>query len=414
MLTNVNADNLTPEHISDAFDEALATIRGVQERLFAVRRAPLTLSRREALPVTIPSAIGTVRVGGPPQPLGGLGTFLVHSNLEPYFRGPELTDEESERLRMVLVAPPPVFSLYLSLMREARLAAVRRGDYRTAAIMAGAAAESFLDMLLLHLMWEECATPADAARVFADPRRGLQARITKDLAPRVGRSWDLTKPGAPHDWHVHVYGLRNRAVHSAYFPTHAEIDSSLDALEKLVAFVVDALLRPDRIARYPRTAISLAGQEGVESRGLWVGTLKRIAEDPAEPDWMESFNRWSAAVDLQRRLHSGVATPTPEADEAVVLAIFGPDGSTEWVLHHRETRMAAPTATPTEAESGPVASSLHELVSRLREHGLVERRSAAMAWTSHGLEATGDWVPEYLLVPEASLMLDRSDPGLRG
>lgn len=401
-----------PDAVSDAFDEALAAIRHLQGAFHLVRHQPLTLCRRETLPVAIPFAIGILQRGSLPKQSTGLSLFLTNMNVGSHTLEPDLDSEEIELLRHAFTSPPHAFSSFVDLTREARLASDTRGDQRTAAIMAGAASEALLDTVLLHMMWEESADPVDVARTFEDRRQGLTSRVTRELAKRVGGSWDLTKDHAYREWHEACYGLRNRAVHGAYFPTPQETHRSIQAVEGMLAKIGQSLRDPARRQRYPRTLILIASPDKLRQEGLWTGAVRKVALSADEPNWAHSFGAWVRAVETQRAVQAGTA-PKPDAHQAKLLYIVQPDAGSRWVLHDHEAGMACLASRPPEADQEPLATSLsklHETVATARSD---TAHSVLMTGGVYQTQPLDDWAPAHTLVPDAAVLLDRSDPGLK-
>lgn len=191
-------------------------------------------------------------------------------------------------------------------------------------------------------------------------------------------------------------------------PTIGEAQASVAGLEKLGEFISERLSDPARLSRYPRTAMALLGEQWLREANLWRGTVRKVAEDNDEPSWSELFARWRATVE-QLRLQEAEAEVL-SANEAILLLIITPGGEETWVLHDRERRLAAQTEGPSEP------SAALETVSRLREalkaDPPVHAVSVAMPQGPLGHAPTSEWLPEYHLVPDAAVMLDRSDPGL--
>lgn len=400
--------------ISDAFDEAVTCIRKLQESYYQVRRRPLTLCRRETLPLMVPFAVGQLRFETPPRLVSGLNMFLTNTNTGAFTRDEPLTDDEEELLAVTHRRPPHAFSDHLDLLREAQLATQTRGDHRAAAVMAGAASETFLDTLLLHLLWEECTTPEDAASIFADPRRALLARTKRELATRVGGTWNEHERGPFARWHQACYLLRHRAVHAAYFPTAHEVHAAIAAINDLVAMVGQRLREPTRTGRYPRTTIMLAGESKLRNEGRWRGKIQRVAADPTEPNWAGSFRAWSAVVQLHRDMLAGAA-PVPDAARARLLLVLNAASAIDghrWVLHDHDTAMACLSSRPVEADTEPLAGTLQTVTTATASLD-VAAHSMLMSGGNYTATPIGDWVPAHQLVPEAAVMRDRSDPGLR-
>ena len=162
--------------VSDAFDRALECIQRLQKAYSVVQQWPMRLVTRETLPFTVPWAMRTIMEESDGWP-EGLSLYLLHRDIAAWVDPGQLNDEELGALDVAVRRDEGPFASYTDLRREAFVALHRRGDYRTAVLMAAIAAEMFLDDLLLHMMWEDAVRPEDAAAEFADPRVGVIGRV---------------------------------------------------------------------------------------------------------------------------------------------------------------------------------------------------------------------------------------------
>lgn len=275
------------------------------------------------------------------------------------------------------------------------------------ALLAGIAAESLLDELLLHLLWEEGCTPEDAATRWQD---GLVARVEQVIAPRLGGPWDLTGNNPPGHWSQRVAALRNRVAHTGYAPDVDEASQALQAVDQLVTHLCDRLAHPSKLSTYPRTATALAGKRGLERRGALTKKVLALQHDPTEPDWKETFNRWKEAW---RRCRADITGPPrrPDPTQSWPMLLSDEDGTEQWVLHDRDSAMATTiTVDVTDPAIQPQFERARGTVQHARARGLDGRVSTAIQGVRYEpLAPDALWVEEYHYVPLTGVMVDRRD-----
>lgn len=401
------ADRLL-SRLSGALSAAVDDIRDIQKAYHAVTRHPITLLTRERLPPFLPIIIRRLDAISQPD-TWWQGLIRVNDNLWP-LAGPETL--EKDQLRMVggmrtRVAQHGAFSAYLDLHREAVSALHRQGDTRMSGILAAVAAETLLDELLLHLMWEEAGRPEDVATQWGETT--LVNRVKREYSSRLGGQWDLRFPNAVTRWHREVAALRHRIVHGAYVPTPGQASLAITRVEELVEHLCDRLADKRHRQVYPRTALALAGESGLRRRNAYSALLTALQQDPQEPLWDETFARWRSTVNRLRRDRDAQPREA-HAEQARLLAVRRPDGSVHWCLHDPDSCLAAPVTVdladvPEKQKEGQIA--VLDRVSRESPDDAVsidvERD------TSLPVELAGPWREEYRLVPLVGVMVDRSD-----
>ena len=263
-------------------------------------RHPITLLTRERLPPFLPILIRRLNAADQPE-TWWQGLIRVNDNLWP-LAAPEILDRE-ELLAVghmrTRVAQHGAFSAYLDLHREAVAALHRQGDTRMSGILIAVAAETLLDELLLHLMWEEAQRPEDVAPQWGETT--LVNRVKREFSPRIGGQWDMRSPNAVTRWHREVAALRHRIVHGAYVPTAEEVSLAITRVDELVEHLCDRLAIKRHRQVYPRTALALAGESGLRRRNAYSVDLTDLQQDPREPLWDETFTRWRSTVNRLRR-----------------------------------------------------------------------------------------------------------------
>jgi hypothetical protein len=394
------------ERLQSALDVAIYDVRSIQRAYHAITRHPINLLTRERLPSHVPFTLRRLEdIGVPGRSTRGL--LEANRNLWAVLRPPGLTDAQlaampSTRLRV----DKGSFSAYLDLYREADASFRRHGDYRLAALLAGVASESLLDDLLMYLMWEEAMTPEEAADQWTE---GLDGRVKRLYASRIGGSWDLSGSSPIAEWSKTVAELRNRVVHGAYVPSFAESSDALRAVRRLVSYLCDRLSSDRVVQLYPRTCLALAGWPGLERRGVEGRHIRDLLASPEEPPWDETFARWKEALQLIRRDRLG-APRSPSEVGAYLLAVLTPDGVLRWCLHDRRVSMAEAVAVRESDIPESTRRGLDGWVEEARAQQLVEPVSFALHNEAlPTFTRTGQWVEEYHLVPMAGVMVDRSD-----
>lgn len=397
--------------LTDAFEAGLAWIQRLQEAHYVVRRMPISMCTRETLPPFVPFAAGKFRDDGPPEEVRGMGVFALHNNMSRVVRDETLTSSETQLLAIVLhmssIGHP--FFAYLASSREAEVALLHRGDYRASVLATATGAESILDGLLLHLLWEDCVSPERAADIFSR-RAGIKGRLSGELASMLGGRWTAEQPGPVQDWQTNIAAVRHRTIHGGYRPNLLEANTALSTLQNLEGHLIGRLTDTRNLGRFPLTALALVGLCGLERRGLANETLNTLAS--SEPETAPLFARWRDLVNRQRLNTNGVAV-TPRTERAVLMAVISPGVGYTWVLHDKEAGMAALATPPDLGDMDEVIRGLETLTAEIAQAESSLPVSVAWAQNAHGSHALENWVLDYRLVPEAAVMRDGSDPSLR-
>lgn len=224
--------------------------------------------------------------------------FSLPDPLQPSRPWAEVDESSGQWMRGLLVGNP--FVLYRERMMEARLAMNRTGDYAGAVVLANTGSEILLDALLTACLWEEyvknssrAPSPAEAAGLFTDG--ALVARAMRELQPRLKGNW-TGAASAWAAWRDRAQGLRHRIVHAGSQPTRQEAADALNAVDALQAFLFDQVAQ--QRGTYPRVTMITVARSGLESRGLWMGRIKRFVEQrgATEPNWADTFSAWNREI----------------------------------------------------------------------------------------------------------------------
>ena len=397
---------LVERRMRNALAISIFAVASLQRATQAMRRSPLTILTHERLPFVIPAVVRNAGDIGKSESasvtLLAVQPDVSHLQPEPF------TDEDMRLLNKVRARMEGgAFSAHLDMHREAHVALDRHGDYRLAALLSGIAAESLLDELILHLMWEEASTPEDAAANWHD---GLVSRVRTELPRRVGGSWDMTQRGPIGDWSQDVAALRHRVAHAAYIPSAEEAQASFRALNGLVTHLCDRLAHPEVLRAYPRTAIVLAGENGLRRRGGYTRVVRDLEADPNEVLWNETFYRWREAW-RRTRQDLLLGARVPDQQNASLLAIRHPDRRVCWVLHDRRQHLAVEVELADDEPHPGFLEQIHALADRTHlGTGYRLPLSFGIAYAGASIMQPGTtWVEEYHHVPMTEVMVDRSD-----
>lgn len=399
---------LVERRARNALDIALKELRLIQQAVQALRRTPTMIVAHERLPFLVPVVFRLAGdIGDAARP-----PLVVLLATRPN-GGPLLPPEplNSEEMRGLNKARRQVdggaFAAHADVHREAHIALDRLGDYRLAALLLGISAESLFDELILHLMWEEGLAPEHVAQNWVD---GLDTRLRKDLAPRLGGPWDVSRRNPIGVWAQDVASPRHRVAHAAYTPAKEEARRSLDGVNGLVTHLCDRLASPEVMQKYPRTALSLAGAEGLRRRNAYTRRIRELETDPTEVPWTETFYRWREAW---RRTRQDLTAQirVPDGMGAWLLTVRHPDRSLRWIRHDRPQHLAIEVdVNEIDLPSGfidQVHATADDLQHRYGYGGPFSVSGKQSIQTTYRPGAL--WAEEYHHVPMTEVMVDRSD-----
>ena len=299
------------------------------------------------------------------------------------------------------------FYRYSELINDAQVACRQLGLQRSAVLSAASAGEVLLDETLRCVLWEDGKTPEEAGKIFAD-KHDFKPRTTSLLPGYLAGTWDAKGDGVIAQWFQNVYSLRHRVVHSGENPTAEETAIAVENSLELCEFLADRLA--DKVHRFPRTAMFLLGEPGLEKRGLWNDDLKALSSSPTEPPWISTFVRWREATEAVRACKKFHKNLEGEAGKASAIFWVLPNGSHRWVLHDPASIAAADVRV--EMLDGLTPEELAEteaLIRQARSGELPEPLMRVFAHTRPKTDITVDWVLPYRLLPMMNVMVDGSD-----
>lgn len=404
-------DQIDPELVNSRIGEALSIcidhLRKIQKAVHMLRRQPINLVTPENMPAAVPLIVRHLSATRNNASLATVRYIAVRTSIETLVFHNPLMNDELEKLgvarQQVSEAP---FTIHLDLHREAHVALQRNGNTRLGALMSGISAETLLDELILYLMWEDRFTPEHAA---AEWREGLTNRVTSELQARIGGPWDLSKSTPPGFWAQDVVALRNRVAHSGYEPTREEAWRALETVNTLVKFLCDRIADPKIRNKYPRTALTLVGHEGLKKRNALTKRLRILQENPTEVDWQATFSMWHATWLRCRQDRNGVKR-SPDPSRSNLLLVLNTDGRNLWVLHDYVVAMAIEVTVDETLISPEARHSMSLTINQYRESGMKERISVLVENLRYKDFFPGcEWVEQYHLVPLTGVMVDGSD-----
>ena len=386
--------------LGELLDEAIDTSRSIQQGVAHITGAPVRVVNRRRLPPFLPIIHGHVHLDGSLPTYDRVEVMHVNHSTPPGDYSVQPTDLDPSQLKWLEHAIDEVSrrtsqAQFADLRRDALVQLRSDGNTRLAVVTMATAGEVLISTLALQLAWEERCDPYEVATAF-DPRLDHSKRFDRDLVPQLGGNWDRNGDGPVGVYFRELVHLRHRAVHAGHEPTADEAEAAMAALDGLVSFIGDRLCDPKNLNRYTRTANALIGRRGIERRGRWTRRVADLIDDPEQPNWSESFQRWRAHFEI------GLdgEPPTPTSLEDLWVIFDTPDGELRARVWDPATLEGAYIADPTRLAGGPssetVAAVLAEASSgtpvRLVDHGLTERPET--------------WQPEYDVFKEL-----RIDPG---
>ncbi|KAB1948264.1 hypothetical protein [Brevibacterium linens] len=291
---------------------------------------------------------------------------------------------------------------FLMTMQEAT-SAFNRGLNRSAVVMTATAAESLFNTLLQLLHWEKCMLPDDIAEQW-DELAGIQARVKSEFSSFLGGNWDLSQPGPLHDWAQRVANLRNDVVHGGLIPSDPEVQAAFETTYGLVTELVDRLTNQRNLNRFTRTAVLLAGNQGLEKRNRWTRRVRNLQEMVSEPDWHACSQNWIAQhLNCLRAKQTGWKEKPLNCE--IILVIRSADGFIAALEHAPDEGWARSVLNP--------ETLVAELPTSIARVILDAKSPDSAAYITLQIERTrsvqgilfGERLPAYRLVPNLRIMV---------
>lgn len=384
------------------FDYLLAelqkALRAYEATFGEVAKLPTLQNLPLAIPMAIPSSIDSLHQGRSDSGVSVfLTTFSKLRQAEIELPVEELAGRFNAGLMLFENNGP--FAPYLEIRQEAIYNLRIEGQARAGMIALGSSCELLLDDLLLCMLWETEMPPERAADEGFKRKRGnalaptsVVYRVKNSYSKLLGKAWRFDKSGPLWEWNENVAKIRNRVVHGGYAPTHVEVAGALRAESRLNEFVADLLA--EEVERYPITALSYLGADGLQRRGVsvpnsLVGSLNVN---------QKRFARFRRLVSELRKPDSDRARPSVGNSDVVIVVR---DSSTyDTFLVDPEAAMAAKMNWREQVPSR-LRREIHEIVmsrSLLSSPEYVGK-SISLPVNPRSISKVPEWKLSYKLIP---------------
>lgn len=333
---------------SDMFDHALNLLRSYLKSYYVVDRAPLELPSRVNLPQVIMVHKEDILSNGSPiaeDPNIEQTLLMLHPDGDPfiYTGDPLEMDRLGSAVHFDITTGAEVINATLDTYREASLAH-RRGEVLSASILFASSIEVFLDSLLLYLLWEEGRRPEEAFEIMYQTKmcacEDCKARMTTTLdrvmgglyETRIGGDWSK-KSKLMTLWRE-IAELRNKVVHTGIEPELTSVDRIAQIVPQVQTILTDYLV--SAIEKYPLAAYFMAGQDGLERRGLSSNLNDYIHEDEFKPVSLSTpFLNWK--FEVEKFTSKKLRTTTD--DQCQLAFVIHPSGKKRWILYNNHLKI---------------------------------------------------------------------------
>lgn len=335
-------EELTEDLRTEYFDKALIALRSFLKTYYAVHRTLLTLPSRQNLPAIIAHTTEDIDSNGNPTDTERvtleISAFLTGGPIDMFVS--DEPDQSPDQFALLsdrnIIETSEVMQQYMDVYREACAAEVN-GEYISASILFAAAAEIYLDLLLLLMIWEEGSSPEKAfAELFQIKRCECEdctelisttfERVKSGMyAERIGGNWNVYKAPMMKGWQAVRY-TRNEAVHSGLEPSEEEIKNVHKVVDDLVSWTIDLLV--DYMDKYPIALFFLAGRASIERRGAW-GKYESLDKGDVPVSIAHVFANWRREV---MRLHPHDKTKSTKDTSCNFVYLLHQNGKKYWLL----------------------------------------------------------------------------------
>ena len=345
--------SMSEDAMTEAFDRVVDGLQSLQRSYVVATNHLISLVSLSQMPFCVPYAIRTATSGEvePSWPTDG-GLFLTNlqdSYLEQQSYSDASVDEAALDAMFGLgdLDSSP-FSSFIDSWREARLAERNRTG-SVACILAATSAELLIRELLTMLLWEEGVAPLAAAVQLcrkSTGSRAISSLIATEFHERLGGSWDRNGDGVIARYMRLVIQVRNRIVHSGYYPSTEDAHVAIETCRELVDFIHERLI--ERILRYPLTALMTVGYSELDNRGLGEQVDRLLSETILPQDIDENYMSYRFEVDRythNRQLRDGGEFSASLEDAHVALLVFS-TGKMQWWLIDPDARVGCLARAP--------------------------------------------------------------------
>ena len=326
------------EDIEKALDEAVEFVADVQRAYCALSTDPVPITTRARLPLLVPYVVREGIAGVHPNewPEGPELDFAMPRppRRSEHMPAPSEDNPAQWTLEQLRNAMTPVLQGPFRHVHESwrnASVALRQGDYGVAAILAGVTCEQTIRSLLLCLLWEEEADPAEAFQALYESNgntrnaRTLLSEVFDRLA--VSKADEATA----RDLASSVLDLRNRVLHRAHGPTQEETDDAVDRCARFAEWTRLAVV--GRLDRYAVTAGMMVSKPTLDG-----DTAARLDEALISNLWptRPNDNIGNYQIEIDRHLPGHEHMRLRIADRLdveswVMMSLSYPNGEVRWV-----------------------------------------------------------------------------------
>jgi HEPN domain-containing protein len=191
------------------------------------------------------------------------------------FEAEELAEEKIEALGVMLTRDnySDPFGLATERMRVARRSYEMEGDYTSVVVHSYTGCEVLLNSVLLLMAWEEGTSRAKTRNWF-EGQQGFMARILTQLPPRLGGNWSTQPEDAVVNRLKRLADTRHQVVHYGHLPDEREAQEAIESTDAVMEYVKVRLVVKRN--HYPRTALMMLGQPGMQRLGVPVSWVERF------------------------------------------------------------------------------------------------------------------------------------------
>ena len=326
------------EAIDGALDEAVEFVADVQRVYGALSTDPVPIMTRARLPLLVPYSVRTGIAGVHPNdwPEGPELEFVMPRppKSSEHMSAPSEENPAQWTLNQLSDAMPPVLQGPFRHVHESwrnAIVALRQGDYAVAAILTGVTCEQTVRALLLCLLWEDEADPAEACQVLYESNGNTRNARTL-LEHAINRLAVSSADGAEaRGLASGVLDLRNRVLHRAHRPTQDETHEAVDRCARFAAWARLTVL--SRLDRYAVTAVLMVSKPALDE-----DMAARLDEALTSNLWptRPNDNVRHYQIEIDRHLPSNETKRTGKTkrlpDRAwAMMSLAYPNGEVRWV-----------------------------------------------------------------------------------
>lgn len=151
---------------------------------------------------------------------------ISHNKINDFIRHYKIYDEQTN----------PMLHVESYLLKANRK--LREGFYDEAVISVQTSIEILINIIYKEILVCSNHTEIDIQNRLED--KSFMSIIKKELFKYLGGTWDITRSGTPiQEWYDDTYRIRNKIVHTGYYPTFKETDLAINAAMRFRDFIFD-------------------------------------------------------------------------------------------------------------------------------------------------------------------------------